>query len=777
MAERAQAAPSELSALGDVAGALPIPGAELIGMGLSVAGDVMQQLDQDHMDRRFDKEVRLEDQQATAQLTAEEEAAQAKKNKLKNQGTVFGSAKGGKLSPKQIYLNNKLNVGGQPPVKPEGQVDKPMEFTTGFNTKELSVKNDSKSMLDTVMARAPEIIETTEGAMSDSKKMGGEQGEEGSMLSGMFKNKNTTENQQKLNAGQVVQPTVQPVQPTQTPVQAPVQAPAQPVQQQGVPVTNTAAAQVSVVPAISSDVTQQTNQDVLNEVAPKATGGHIQGEGDGSGVDDAIATTLQDEGGYVIPKSEVSKMKQDGVDKMVGHSQGKTANVNKTSDANANTMVSSGEYYFTEQEANDLTSKGVNLDKYAPNADHKMNAATGGWLDGLGNLLGRRTSEGFRKKNYDEHVRDYRGEVPEGTVYDPTDAESIPTIKDWYQMESDYYNPPSGEGANFNRRDFKDAGLDLAAIAEEYNTWMGENRPDAQAAYDENKKKEEGDQNNANQKKQPSSGGISSTNPLVNDLMDWNKKSESLYNKLSGAKALAETAKFAHNMEQTFKGQEAPKITTGDRPMPSLTGQKNMLNQYMGKGTTQRTTEKSSDSAINMINYNASKTAELDAVRTGVNQLIDNIDKAKIARHEEELAVKTKNADLEGKQNQINQYLSDQFNREKGQAMSDNVDAALDAGKENLDAKTALKASEIGLRTALETQEMFAAGQVYNSLMLEFGQDFPPEWIGQGGMTSFMDTYNTQETQDRIAEIRATLQERKKGPPAPPVPPAESNDD
>jgi hypothetical protein len=103
----------------------------------------------------------------------------------------------------------------------------------------------------------------------------------------------------------------------------------------------------------------------------KADGGKIVGAG--TGTSDSIPAKLQDDG-FVVPAMN-AKIAQELRAKYLGDSKTKIASLNK---GGVPVKVSNGEHYFTKEEKAILESKGVDLNKLAPNADSSNELGNGG---------------------------------------------------------------------------------------------------------------------------------------------------------------------------------------------------------------------------------------------------------------------------------------------------------------------------------------------------------------------------------------------------------------
>lgn len=100
-----------------------------------------------------------------------------------------------------------------------------------------------------------------------------------------------------------------------------------------------------------------------------AKGGEIKGKG--TGTSDSIPAKLED-GGFIVPAKNAA-IAEGLRKKYLG--ENKTASLSK---GDTNVKVSNGEHYFTQDEADLLRAKGVDLDSLAPDAEDSNEMATGG---------------------------------------------------------------------------------------------------------------------------------------------------------------------------------------------------------------------------------------------------------------------------------------------------------------------------------------------------------------------------------------------------------------
>ena len=712
MAERKMATPSPANALADAAMMTPIPIVQAAGAVTKGLLAVNQAMDQAYLDDAYDMAVRGEDEQATAAKSAEFEQQLIENKDTQNQGSVF-AADGGKITPDQ-YLE-RLGIGGRPsvPVQPALEEKPPADINqVGFSSNTLHNVNASASPLDVAMQQAPKVA----GQIQQFNKEAQEKALRAAKIAA------TGGTSEIANAGGGGEIDINSVQKER------------------------------------ENIYKDTPGSGLN-----ATGGKIVGKGDGSGTDDAIATKLDD--GFVIPKDQVERAKSDGVMSAVGHNEGTVANVKKTNAGNAEAMVSDGEYYFNEAETQALTSKGVNLDNYAPNSNTKMNPigrAEGGFLDGLKNLISGQNDMGWKNRVFNEYVKDYRGDVDEGVTFDPEDQESIPSIRDWWDKIDPRSNPSSGGGdaIAFTKAAFQGSGaqgVDLQTVSGEYDRWMEQNRPEHFKKFnaDNSEDKKEGDKK--------STGTTTSTgNEDVDDFNAWNKKYNNLYDVMTAANTAVDLGVLGHNIEQTFKGKEAPQISKGNYPIPNMTGMKNELDRNIGKVNTLNSVNKTADLASNMNLYAGLKASGLDMTRQATSEYIDKIDTAKKEKFAYEKEIEKANSEMDMKQDQLNMYLGNEFNKQKGAAIQQGVDAIQDNVQANMDTKLAGKQTEILLEQALKNKNAFMAGGQYFPLMQKYGDDFPANWIGEEGQAFFIENFNQPVIQEKIKELDMMLINRQK---------------
>ena len=716
--------PSELTKVSAAVGQLPIPGAKIASFAADTILGAIHVADKKAWEQRQSELDQREDEE-TQRLASDEYTAQLERmNQEKNQGMVFG-ASGGKLSPQYYMASRKLNIGGVAPMKPEPIQQNPLqEITRGTATKTQGVRNNQQGLMDYAIDSIPGIVTFAKDAVAQNKDRKAQEAQE-------------QEKKQMEDAAST----------TNTPVK-----PADPGGRSGGLGGSGGGMGGTLGSGFGSgmggtagaggpdmgDMSKIAKIAGMFVGAPMEKGGKITGKGDGSGKDDKIE--IESDGGYVIPVETLAdKNKMDEVKSVVGHSDNEIANLNKTS-GGGNAKVSSEEYYLTAPEseavAAHFAAKGSDIDdELAPNTQYPMTeAADGGLLGKIRQFLGKKTAEGFLQKDYENVVHDYRGDVPAGTVYDQTDQTSIPTFQDWYDTHSTHATPGGSNYTTLTKKGFDKAGLNLADVAGEYDKWMEENRKDAYNKFTQNNTDKGGNNTNAGSS---TTGG--SNDDIVKDFQDWNKDFQSLYNKLTIADIAKDAALTYYNNEQTRKFPEPNALTQGHYPIPSLAGQKNKLDQKMGLINTLTTRQKTSDLASNMNLYAAGTASKLAETRTAMADMFDKTEAAKVDKHKEEIAIKEKNLANDQRYDQLDAYLTNDFLKQKGQAIGQGLDNITENLKSNLDTQVKNKTAEITLRSALEQQRMFEAGGQYTALSTELGQFFPQQWLSQAGMNQFME--------------------------------------
>jgi hypothetical protein len=237
--------------------------------------------------------------------------------------------------------------------------------------------------------------------------------------------------------------------------------------------------------------------------------------------------------------------------------------------------------------------------------------------------------------------------------------------------------------------------------------------------------------------------------------LDANNKA---YNALTIADTLMNAGLFAYNTNLGYTPFES------EKPMPktyipSFYGAKNKIDQMLGTANSFQKHMMTSDLSSNMSILNSMNVNKLQNARTMYGDVLDKIDTFKQSAVQEENKFRTANADRDFKTRFLNKQLEEQFNKDKGSALSKSLDNIKKGWEENIKNKQKNEASRLAIDTVKNTLKLGKAGQEYQKLIDMLGEHFPPEWIGEDGMTKFMENFGTMEQMDRIKELKKAMEE------------------